>query len=71
MSQSAASGQEGSCLSDWSDHQRGRKELSYAEIGDLFEAGCVAISDDGLPVMNSLVMRRAMEYAKAFGMPDY
>ena len=40
------------------------KEL--AEIGDLRRSGCVAISDDGKPVMNSLVMRRAMEYALAF-----
>ena len=40
-----------------------------AEIGELVGAGCVAISDDGRPVMNSLVMRRAMEYAKAFGVP--
>jgi len=40
-----------------------------ANIGELVEAGCVAISDDGRPVMNSLVMRRAMEYAKAFGVP--
>jgi dihydroorotase len=43
------------------------KEL--AEIGDLRRAGCVAISDDGKPVMNSLVMRRAMEYALAFDIP--
>jgi dihydroorotase len=43
------------------------KELS--EIGDLHRAGCVAISDDGRPVMNSLVMRRAMEYALAFDLP--
>lgn len=43
------------------------KELS--EIGELYEAGCVGISDDGRPVMNSLVMRRAMEYAKAFNLP--
>lgn len=40
-----------------------------ADIGELVEAGCIAISDDGRPVMNSLVMRRAMEYAKAFGVP--
>jgi dihydroorotase len=40
-----------------------------ADIGELVEAGCIAISDDGRPVMNSLVMRRAMEYAKAFGIP--
>ncbi|MBD0305228.1 MAG: dihydroorotase [Nitrospiraceae bacterium] len=43
------------------------KEL--AEIGDLRRAGCVAISDDGKPVMNSLIMRRAMEYALAFDLP--
>lgn len=43
------------------------KELS--EIGDLRRAGCVAISDDGQPVMNSMVMRRAMEYALAFDVP--
>ena len=43
------------------------KELS--EIGELHQAGCVAISDDGRPVMNSLVMRRAMEYAVAFDLP--
>lgn len=43
------------------------KEL--ANIGELVGAGCVAISDDGRPVMNSLVMRRALEYAKAFGIP--
>ena len=43
------------------------KEL--AEIGDLRRAGCVAITDDGKPVMNSLVMRRAMEYARAFDVP--
>ncbi|MGD9851479.1 MAG: dihydroorotase [Nitrospirales bacterium] len=40
-----------------------------ADIGELIGAGCIAISDDGKPVMNSLVMRRAMEYAKAFGVP--
>lgn len=37
-----------------------------AEIGELVEAGCVAISDDGRPVMDSAIMRRAMEYARAF-----
>jgi dihydroorotase len=33
------------------------------------DQGCVAFSDDGLPVMNSLIMRRALEYSKAFGLP--
>lgn len=40
-----------------------------AEIGELKEAGCIAISDDGRPVMDSVVMRRAMEYAKMFHLP--
>lgn len=48
---------------------KGSEGKELAEIGDLREAGCVAISDDGRPVMNSLVMRRAMEYAQAFDMP--
>jgi len=48
---------------------KGSRGEELAEIGELREAGCVAISDDGLPVMNSLVMRRAMEYAKAFDLP--
>ncbi len=39
-----------------------------ADIGAMREAGAVAISDDGRPVMNSRVMRRAMEYAKSFGL---
>lgn len=39
-----------------------------ADIGAMKEAGAVAISDDGEPVMNSRVMRRAMEYARSFGL---
>lgn len=45
---------------------KGSEGKELAEIGDLCRSGCVAISDDGKPVMNSLVMRRAMEYALAF-----
>ena len=48
---------------------KGSKGEELAEIGELYEAGCVAISDDGIPVMNSLVMRRAMEYARTFDLP--
>jgi dihydroorotase len=40
-----------------------------AAIGSMKQAGIVAISDDGKPVMNARVMRRAMEYAKAFNLP--
>src|SRR3954470_22251164 len=39
-----------------------------AEMGELKEAGCVAVSDDGKPVMNAELMRRAMEYARTFGL---
>jgi dihydroorotase len=40
-----------------------------AAIGSMKEAGAVAISDDGRPVMNARVMRRAMESARSLGMP--
>jgi dihydroorotase len=38
-----------------------------AEVGRMVEAGVVAISDDGHPVMDAGLMRRAMEYTKIFG----
>lgn len=37
------------------------------EMGDMLSAGAIAFSDDGLPVMNAEVMRRALEYIKGFG----
>jgi len=40
-----------------------------ASIGAMKQAGIVAISDDGKPVMNARVMRRALEYAHAFNLP--
>lgn len=40
-----------------------------AAIGSMREAGIVAISDDGRPVMNARVMRRAMELARVFDLP--
>ncbi len=39
-----------------------------AEYGELKAAGCVAVSDDGKPVVSSGLMRRALEYARAFGL---
>jgi dihydroorotase len=42
---------------------------ALAEIGELRDAGCVAVSDDGRPVMSSGLMRRALEYAATFGLP--
>ena len=43
------------------------EELSA--IGGMKAAGAVAISDDGMPVMNARVMRRAMEFAKSYDIP--
>lgn len=45
---------------------KGRKGEELAEIGDLFEGGAVALSDDGSPIMNSEVMRRVLEYSRMF-----
>ncbi|RLB90562.1 MAG: dihydroorotase [Deltaproteobacteria bacterium] len=47
---------------------RGLRGESLAEYGELKAAGAVAVSDDGNPVMNAHLMRRAMEYAKGFGL---
>ncbi len=38
-----------------------------SEMGELKEAGCVAVSDDGKPVTNSELMRRALQYAAGIG----
>ncbi len=43
----------------------GGEEL--AEIGELVREGAVAISDDARPVPNALLMRRALEYSRSFG----
>jgi len=48
---------------------KGSQGEELAEIGELKEAGCVAITDDGHPVAKSSVMRLAMEYAKTFDLP--
>jgi dihydroorotase len=48
---------------------KGLNGKSLCEYGELKEAGAIAFSDDGNPVSNSQLMRRAMEYAKGFNMP--
>ena len=40
-----------------------------ADIAELRQAGCVAITDDGHPVSTAILMRRALEYASMFDMP--
>jgi dihydroorotase len=48
---------------------KGQKGKELVEMGTMKDEGCIAFSDDGLPVMNSLIMRRALEYSNAFGLP--
>ncbi len=48
---------------------KGQKGSELAEVGTMRKEGCVAFSDDGQPVMNSLIMRRALEYSQAFDVP--
>jgi dihydroorotase len=49
-----------------SREQAGKELAEYAELK---EAGAVAVSDDGRPVSDDLLMRRALEYARGFGLP--
>jgi len=48
---------------------RGQKGEELADIAELREAGCVAVTDDGLPIATALLARRALEYTSMFGMP--
>jgi dihydroorotase len=48
---------------------KGQQGQDLAEIGEMKDAGIVAVSDDGRPVMNTELLRRAMEYARTFGLP--
>lgn len=48
---------------------KGSQGEELAAIGAMKRAGAVAISDDGRPVMNARVMRRAMELANSYGIP--
>jgi dihydroorotase len=48
---------------------KGSAGEELAAIGSMKQAGAVAISDDGRPVMNARVMRRAMEAARSLGIP--
>ncbi len=47
---------------------KGLEGKGLCEYGDLKEAGAIALSDDGNPVINSQLMRRALEYSKGFGL---
>jgi len=45
---------------------RGMEGKEMTDFAELHEAGAIAFSDDGMPVRSSLVLRRALEYARAF-----
>ncbi len=45
---------------------KGSKGEELSEMAELHAAGCRAVSDDGKPVMNAAIMRRALEYSKIF-----
>ncbi|MGH9338995.1 MAG: dihydroorotase [Acidobacteriota bacterium] len=48
---------------------KGSRGEELAEIGEMVKAGIVAITDDGHPVENNQIMRRALEYARIFDIP--
>jgi dihydroorotase len=48
---------------------KGQKGEALTEMGLLREAGAVGFTDDGLPVMNAQLMRRALTYARELGVP--
>ena len=48
---------------------RGQKGEELADIAELKAAGCVAVTDDGLPVATAILARRALEYTSMFDMP--
>ena len=48
---------------------KGNDGAEMAEIGDMIDAGAVAISDDAFPVQSADMMRRVMEYASMFDVP--
>jgi dihydroorotase len=47
----------------------GREGSELADFGELSVSGVVAFSDDGSPVMDSSIMRRALEYSQESGLP--
>lgn len=48
---------------------KGQMGEELAEMGDMIDAGARAFSDDGKPVLSSLIMRKALEYSQIFDLP--
>jgi len=47
----------------------GMRGERLTEVGEMVDAGAVAITDDGLPVADAGLMRLALEYTQTFGIP--
>ncbi|MBF0559239.1 MAG: dihydroorotase [Nitrospirae bacterium] len=48
---------------------KGQNGEELAEMGLMYDTGCRAFSDDGRPVMSSMLMRRVLEYSRVFNVP--
>ncbi len=48
---------------------KGQRGEELTEMGDMVDAGAVGFSDDGYPVRDARILRRALEYAQMFGCP--
>src|SRR5262245_40054941 len=48
---------------------RGQQGEQLADLAELKQAGCVAVTDDGRPVATALLMRRALEYSRLLNLP--
>jgi len=48
---------------------KGRAGKELSEMSHLYQAGCVAFSDDGDCVIDTGIMRNALEYSKLFNVP--
>ena len=48
---------------------KGLQGKTLSDMGELKDAGCIGYSDDGRPVMDSEIMRRALEYSSMFDLP--
>ncbi|GAH69844.1 unnamed protein product, partial [marine sediment metagenome] len=48
---------------------KGRKGEELAPMSELASAGVIAYSDDGKPVLNSNLMRQALDYSRVLGLP--
>jgi dihydroorotase len=48
---------------------KGLQGEQLAEIGEMREVGIAAVSDDGMPIMDAGLMRRALEYTRMFDLP--